>query len=38
MIYDHFTFAIVLIYDIEIIDAMSFASYNLIKEDAFMQN
>ena len=31
MIYDHFTYAIVLMYDIEIIEAMSIAYYNLIK-------
>ena len=35
MIHDHFTYAISLIYALEIIDAMSFASYNLIKVDAF---
>ena len=37
MIHDHFTYAIVLMYVVEIIDAMSFAYYNLIKIDAFMQ-
>ena len=31
MIHDHFTYAIVLINDIEIIDVLSFAYYNLIK-------
>ena len=35
MNYDHFTYAIVLMHVIEIIDAMSFAYYNLIKVDAF---
>ena len=35
MIYDHRTYAIVLMYDIEIIDAMSFAYYNLIKVRCF---
>ena len=35
MIHDHFTYAISLMYVVEIIDAMSFASYNLIKVDAF---
>ena len=35
MIHDHFTYAISLMYALEIIDAMSFASYNLIKVDAF---
>ena len=35
MIHDHFTYAIVLMYVVEIIDAMSFAYYNLIKVDAF---
>jgi len=34
MNYDHFTYAIVLMHVIEIIDAMSFAYYNLIKVDA----
>ena len=32
-IYDHFTYAIILMYIIEIIDAMSFAYYNLIKDE-----
>ena len=36
MIHDHFTYAIVLMYVIEIIDTMSFAYYNLIKVDAFL--
>ena len=35
MIHDHFTYAIVLMYVIEIIDTMSFAYYNFIKVDAF---
>ena len=35
MIHDHFTYAILLMYALEIIDAMSFASYNLIKVDVF---
>ena len=35
MIHDHFTYAIVLMYVVEIIDAMSFAYYNLIKVDDF---
>ena len=35
MIHDHFTYAISLMYALEIIDAMSFASYNLIMVDAF---
>ena len=35
MIHDHFTYAISLMYTLEIIDAMSFAYYNLIKVDAF---
>ena len=33
--HDHFTYANILVYVVEIIDAMSFASYNLIKVDAF---
>ena len=36
MIHDHFTYAIVLMYVVEIIDDLSFAYYyNLIKVDAF---
>ena len=35
IIYDHFTYAIVLINDIEIIDALAFAYYNLIKIQCF---
>jgi len=35
MNYDHFTYAIILMHVIEIIDDMSFAYYNLIKVDAF---
>ena len=35
MIHDHFTYAIVLMNDIEIIDALSFAYYNLIKVQCF---
>ena len=35
MNYDHFIYAIILMHVIEIIDAMSFAYYNLIKVDAF---
>jgi len=35
MIHDHFTYTISLMYTLEIIDAMCFASYNLIKVDAF---
>jgi hypothetical protein len=39
MIYDHFTYVIVLMYEIEIIDAISFAYHNLIKcRMFFMQN
>ena len=38
MILDYFTYAIVLMYVVEIIDAMSFAYYNLIKVDAFYAN
>ena len=38
MKHDHFTYAISLMYALEIIDAMSFASYNLIKVDAFYAN
>ena len=34
MIHDHFTYAISLMYVVDIIDAMSFASYNLIKVEA----
>jgi len=37
MNYDHFTYAIVLMYVIEIIDVMSFAYYNLIKVRCFIQ-
>ena len=37
MNYDHFTYAIVLMYVIEIIDVMSFAYYNLIKVRYFIQ-
>ena len=36
MIHDHFTYAIVLMYVVEIIDAMSFGYYNLIKVYAFL--
>ena len=36
MIYDHFTYAFVLMYVIEIIDAMSFVYYNLIKVRCFL--
>ena len=35
VIYDHFTYAIVLMNDIEIIDALYFAYYNLIKVQCF---
>ena len=35
VIYDHFIYAIVLMNDIEIIDALSFAYYNLIKAQRF---
>ena len=35
MIHNHFTYAISLMYALEITDAMSFASYNMIKVDAF---
>ena len=36
MIHDHFAYAIVLMYVVEIIDDISFAYYNLIKVDAFL--
>ena len=35
MIHDRFTYAIVMMNDIEIIDALSFAYYNLIKVQCF---
>ena len=35
MIHDHFTYATVLMYVVEITDAMSFAYYNLIKVRCF---
>jgi hypothetical protein len=39
MNYDHFTYAIVLMYELEIIDGMSFAYHNLINfRMPFMQN
>jgi len=37
MIYDHFTYAIVLMYDIEIIYVISFAYSNLIKVRHFYE-
>ena len=35
MIYDHFTYAIVLMYDLEILDACLLLYYNLIKDRCF---
>ena len=35
MNYNHFTYAIVLMNDIEIIDALTFSYYNLIKVQCF---
>ena len=36
MNYDHFIYAIILMHVIQIIDAMSFAYYNLIKDRYFL--